>query len=152
MLSTSERKDSNISNRPGNKGQSLLEFALVLPLLFLVVFGVLDLGRVYFSIITLTSAAREGARYLTFHANDISNTYGAFQDTKQAVIREAQYSGIDVNSADVVVNCTNVDDQPSQCDGGEPAIVTVSHSFDLVLGWVLPSPITVTRSAEMMVP
>ena len=57
-----------------NRGQGLLEFAVILPLLVVVVFGVFDLGRLYFSTITLTSAAREGVRYLSVYPDDISST------------------------------------------------------------------------------
>ena len=49
------------------RGQNILEFALVLPFLAIVVFGALDLGRVFFATIGLTNAAREGVRYLTMH-------------------------------------------------------------------------------------
>ena len=37
-------------------------------------------------------------------------------------------------------------------DGGEAAVVTVTQEFDLILGWLLPSPITITRTAQMVVP
>lgn len=134
------------------KGQNILEFALILPFLLLVLFGVLDLGRVYFSTITLTSAAREGARYLTLHSDDISNPLGVFRNTKLIAAKEANYAGITVSTSQINVSCINVDDEPEYCDGGKPATVTVTHNFDLVLGWVLPSPISITRSAEMMVP
>lgn len=43
-------------------GQSLLEFALVLPLLLLVIFGVLDLGFAVYASNTVALSSREGAR------------------------------------------------------------------------------------------
>jgi Flp pilus assembly protein TadG len=46
----------------GPGGQSLLEFALVLPMLLLVIFGVLDLGFAVYAKNTVALAAREGAR------------------------------------------------------------------------------------------
>ena len=39
-----------------------MEFALVLPLLLLVIAGIVDFGRAFFTQIELTNAAREGAR------------------------------------------------------------------------------------------
>ncbi|GAA2490462.1 TadE/TadG family type IV pilus assembly protein [Terrabacter carboxydivorans] len=44
------------------RGASAVEFAIVLPVLFLVVAGIVDFGRAYFTQIELTNAAREGAR------------------------------------------------------------------------------------------
>ena len=40
----------------------MVEFALILPLLLLVLGGIIDFGRAYQQQITLTNAAREGAR------------------------------------------------------------------------------------------
>ncbi|MGR2752123.1 TadE/TadG family type IV pilus assembly protein [Agromyces arachidis] len=47
-----------------------VEFALVLPLLLLILFAILDLGWVFNQQLTLTQAAREGARHIAIHAND----------------------------------------------------------------------------------
>lgn len=44
------------------KGQSLVEMAIILPLLVLLVFGVFEFGRIMFIRNTLNFAAREGAR------------------------------------------------------------------------------------------
>jgi hypothetical protein len=44
------------------KGQTLVEFALVLPIFLLMLFGVIDGGRYVFVNSTLSNAAREGAR------------------------------------------------------------------------------------------
>lgn len=50
--------------RPSSRrGQSLVEFALVLPLLLLLLLGAIDLGRAFNSSISITNAAREGALY-----------------------------------------------------------------------------------------
>ena len=48
--------------RPGQRSQALIEFALVSPLLLLLIFGVIDLGRAVFYYDTLRHAASEGAR------------------------------------------------------------------------------------------
>ena len=44
------------------KGQSLVEFALILPVLLLLVFGIIQFGIIFNGQISVTSAAREGAR------------------------------------------------------------------------------------------
>lgn len=45
-----------------NSGQSLTEVAIALPLLFIILLGMIDLGRMYYSYVAIANAAREGAR------------------------------------------------------------------------------------------
>jgi len=47
----------------------VLEFALALPVLLLLACGLLDLGRAYYYGITVTDAARDGARNLIVNVN-----------------------------------------------------------------------------------
>jgi hypothetical protein len=46
----------------GQRSQALIEFALISPVLLLLTFGIIDIGRAVFYYDTLTHAAREGAR------------------------------------------------------------------------------------------
>jgi Flp pilus assembly protein TadG len=48
--------------RRKSRGQTLVEFALVFPLLILLLMGIFDFGRAIFLYNSLTNAAREGAR------------------------------------------------------------------------------------------
>ncbi len=50
-------------NNQRMKGQGLVEFALILPLLLLLLLGIFEFGRVLFIYSNLFNAAREGARY-----------------------------------------------------------------------------------------
>jgi len=45
------------------RGQALVEFAIIAPLLLLLIFGIVDLSRLYHAWVTVEGAAREGARY-----------------------------------------------------------------------------------------
>ncbi len=45
------------------RGTAFIEMALVLPLLFVLFIGVLDFGRVYYTAIAISHAARAGAQY-----------------------------------------------------------------------------------------
>ena len=49
-------------SRRRDRGQALVEFALVIPVFLLVMVALFDLGRAVFAYNTLTNAAREGAR------------------------------------------------------------------------------------------
>jgi Flp pilus assembly protein TadG len=46
-----------------DRGQSLVEFALVIPVLVILVFGIIDFGMGLRAYITVTQATREGARF-----------------------------------------------------------------------------------------
>ncbi|MBS4196146.1 TadE/TadG family type IV pilus assembly protein [Lederbergia citri] len=44
------------------KGQSLVETALILPILIMLLFGIVDFGRIFHAYLTLDHAGREAAR------------------------------------------------------------------------------------------
>jgi Flp pilus assembly protein TadG len=50
-----------------SRGQALVEFALVAPLLFLLILGIIEAGRFIFFHELLDGATREGARYAIVH-------------------------------------------------------------------------------------
>lgn len=140
--------------RMDTKGQGLLEFALVLPLLVIIMFGLLDLGRAFFTIIVISNASREGARYLTQNPDDnIPDPYGnTFYGTKQAAIAEAQGSIVNLTPSDVNISYCLDNDTFEGCDSGYPVEVRVTYQFKLILGSFLPSPVNLTRFTRMMVP
>jgi Flp pilus assembly protein TadG len=56
-----------------DRGQALVEVALVAPLFFFMFFGIVDLARVVWANDVVANAAREGARYASVSAGDIPN-------------------------------------------------------------------------------
>lgn len=55
------------------RGQTLVEFALVMPIFLMLLIGIFDLGRVVWANDTLASAAREGVRYAIVHGGSELN-------------------------------------------------------------------------------
>jgi hypothetical protein len=51
-----------LTRRRGQRGQGLVEFAIVLPVFALALFGLLDVGKLVYTNSALSQAAREGAR------------------------------------------------------------------------------------------
>lgn len=66
------------------KGQSLVEFALVVPILFLIIGIIIDFGWVYSCQISAENVAREAARYIAVH-ND-NGSLEVLQNTAESVI------------------------------------------------------------------
>lgn len=72
------------------KAQSLIEFALVLPLLLVLIVSAIELGRLFYTQIVITNAAREGAYYMATHVEDTA----AAANATLAAQAEAANSGI----------------------------------------------------------
>jgi Flp pilus assembly protein TadG len=51
----------------GDRGATLVEFALVAPVVLLLVVGSVDIARCLNALVTITNASREGAHYATMH-------------------------------------------------------------------------------------
>jgi hypothetical protein len=57
-------------HRQRNAGQDLVEYAIILPLLLLLLLGIAEFAIIVFTYDTLGNAAREGARYGVVHPTD----------------------------------------------------------------------------------
>lgn len=102
-----------------------MEFAVVAPLFFLMVFGMIEFGRMIMVQQVITNASREGARMAVLD--------GATTAAVQAAV-QTYLEGATIQDAQVTVN----PDPPSSAGYGEPVTVAVSINFDQV-SW-LPSP------------
>lgn len=86
----------NKSSKNKRKGQALVEFALVVPLLLLLILGIIEVGRILFSYSATIAAAREGARYGAATRN-IGGGIPQYEDCegiKAAVKRIGRFIGI----------------------------------------------------------
>jgi Flp pilus assembly protein TadG len=57
-------------NSKRTRAEGLVEFAVVLPFFFLLMFGILDLGHLYFVQVTLENAIRQAGRYAVTGAHE----------------------------------------------------------------------------------
>jgi len=78
----------------------MVELALVLPIFFLLVFGLIDLGRAVFVYNSLAEASREGARWGSVQARAFNDTT---RDTIEVYVEDLLLS---VDSATVNADCT----------------------------------------------
>src|SRR5207244_13051301 len=83
------------------RGQSLVECALVLPLMVTVMLGIVDFGFVYFVRGSVENAAREGARYGSIHPADVGGITNRVEQTVTGINTSASAFKADVSYADV---------------------------------------------------
>ncbi len=80
--------------RPRNRGQALVEFALVAPILVVLLVALFDLGRAVFAYNSVTNAAREGARLGIVNQDTNSIKQRAIAQTS---IAETQTPNVTIN-------------------------------------------------------
>jgi Flp pilus assembly protein TadG len=98
-------------------GQSLLEFALMLPFLLLLFLGVVELGRAAFITITVTNAATAGAEY----GSTNSATAGDIAGMKAAASVDANYTGMTFTSPTPTYGCLCDNGSGVSCTNPVPA-------------------------------
>jgi Flp pilus assembly protein TadG len=110
--------------RRDQRGQALVEFALVLPILLILLLGIIDFARAWNVYQVLTDAGREGAREAVV-ANGLD-----VAAVQTVVIDAAGRAGIGLATSDVTVTLG--------ADRGDPTTVTISYSHPLrYVGWAL---------------
>jgi len=88
---------NRIRNR---RGSVAVEFGLIAPLLFLLIFGLIDFGRAYYTVHDLAAAVREGARYAAPMEDPLSR-----QDEIRAVVKNfaVAFGGAAVTDAQIEI-------------------------------------------------
>jgi Flp pilus assembly protein TadG len=127
MIPSSERADARERRE---RGASLVEFAIVLPVLLLIIVGIIDFGRAYGAKQELIHATREGVRVLAVTQDD---------DEARAAF-DAGATGLDPARVSVSI--------PGSCTPGESVAVSATYNFDFI-GWWGSDSRNITSEAVM---
>lgn len=65
------------------KGQAMVEFALVLPILLILLLGIVEFGQIYYSYMVIQNASRDGARYGSVWATNTEINQIVYDKTNQ---------------------------------------------------------------------
>jgi Flp pilus assembly protein TadG len=149
--------------RDRSRGQALVEVALVSPLFFALLFGLIDLGRVIWAIDSVGAAAREGARYASVHAGEklilIPGTEGKTKAELKAYAQGFVVAGGTSPTATVCFSPVNIGSKAPGCSGdtdtgtyarGNLVTVAVHSNVPVFLGAIFGSS-TFPVSAESTV-
>ncbi len=131
--------------RQRSRGQALVEFALIVPILVLLIFGIIDFGRYVYTQNSLNQASREGARAAAVQSRPAECT-GQTRDACAITVTRGRLIGV-IGTSTPVVACTEVtqldanndnelDMAPvtpaSNCQASNLLKVTVTNNFTLL--------------------
>lgn len=114
-------------SEPSERGAAAVEFALLLPVLLLLVLGTIEFSRAYNAQITLTNAGREGVRVMAI-ANDPVAARAAARSAAASV-------STTISDTDIILS-TDV------CTTGSQVTLTIKHNLATITGIAGPFPMT----------
>ena len=126
-------KDKLLHLLKRKNGQSVVEFALILPVLLMILLGIIEFGRLLETTNVLTSAAREGARAAAVSAPDVTQVNSAANNI---------LSANNITGASITVNGPNTNREVT---------VTVQITYAPLTGSFIPGlgSLQLTRSSRM---
>ena len=125
--------------RESRRGTTMIEMALILPILIMLVVACIDFGRFGYWFVSVTNAAREGAWHAT-----------AFPRHNDAAIWQAQIAEVcakemGVDAAAMPAGWVSVD-----TTGTDQVGVTVAYGFEMLIRWpTFAETYTISRRTEM---
>jgi Flp pilus assembly protein TadG len=110
------------------RGQTMTEFAFVLPILLVLLFGIVQFGIIFNNYVTVTDAARTASRKGAVSRNE-SDPKGTCEAAGYAA-----GTGLKNPGTDFILTCS------SSWQPGSDVTVTASYPYDIsLLGWVVAS-------------
>jgi len=119
-------------------GQSLVEFALILPLLVLLLFGIVDFARIFHAYLTIDHAGREAARAASVGKDDVT--------VKNTALNDA--ASIHLLSGGVVISPSGTR------TSGDDVSITITYPFTFltpVIGEIVGGSFTLSDTTVMRV-
>ncbi len=114
-----------VHSRCGDGGAAAVEFAIVVPVLLIILLALIDFGRLFFGQVSLAAASREGAR---------AASVGRAEGDVDSIIQSSAPGVARVSSLGTTTALARQGGTCSGAVGDQTASVTVSVPFD----WVTP--------------
>jgi Flp pilus assembly protein TadG len=136
--------NARLNIKRNEQGQAMVEFAMILPILLILVFGIIQFGILFNNYLTLTDAVRVGARQAA-----VSRTLPDPVGTAEARVRSAAATSL--TDADLDVTVTPYDPLSGQAtfvQGGD-VTVTATYPYSInLLGFVVKSGRLTSQTTE----
>jgi len=121
-------KSSSRQAKSHERGQSLIEFAFMSVVILILMLGIFDLGRAYFTYLALQDAAGEGASFGSVYPTQVT---GSDANNITYRVRNSAPTGllVDLQNAQVSVQTTGT-------EPGDQITVTVTTDYQLLTPFV----------------
>ncbi|RAX47022.1 pilus assembly protein [Arthrobacter sp. AQ5-06] len=119
-------------SRASERGAVAVEFAIVAPLLVMLLLGIMEFSRAYNAQASLSAAAREGVRVMA-----ISNNPATAKTAAKNTAVSLQPGLVDTNIA-----FKNLDTGTTICAAGNRMTITITYSLSTMTGIAGPFPMT----------
>ena len=137
----SDLKSSVVSNlvrcRKSISGGTAIEFAFTAPVLFLFIFGIIEVGRVMFTQGVMQFALYEASRYAAVHYNDPAATIKNVSAGRFILLDPSNIKSFTVTSVDMG-------------DKTKSITLEIDYQFRFLVPMVSTEPITLTADANIM--
>jgi hypothetical protein len=154
------------SRKTGERGGTILEFAFILVISFVLIFAIIDFARAFYSFHFISEAAREGTRFASVRGGSCSpsavSPCPAFQSDIASYVMQLVPSGINPGSVRVTPDFPGSD--LPMCGGtpkaGCPVTVAIEYDFNFIFPVsfynlppisYLPSTITMHSISQMTI-
>jgi Flp pilus assembly protein TadG len=137
-------------------GQNLVEFALVITVVLMMIFGIIDFGRALYTYHFVAHAAREGSRYAMVRGADCQLTNCTEGDIQNYVKSLANGNGLDLSAmADPQVSWSEGSSSDASCptdhNPGCVVQVQVSYNFKFIFPLLPTLTYPMTSTSQMVI-
>ena len=147
----------SLPRSPGaQRGQSLVEFALALPVFLLLLFGLLDVGRLVYDYSTLANAARSGLRVAIVNQNSAGIQAKVTAEGVGLGLAAANVDYVGYKDTGDAKLGTNKPEDAANCSPIQPgciAVIKVHYGWSAITPIIggLVGPINLVNTSEMPV-
>jgi len=131
--------------RRRGRGQSLVEFAVVLPVFLLILAGLLDFGLGLYSQMTIINAAREGARLGVVDPSNVAGINSRVQ---------AMAAGLDLSQLTVSTTCLDPGNAVKACSStatGDSVKVKVDYTYRMIWPLAFGTQLNLSSTVQMRI-
>ncbi|HHT9126477.1 MAG TPA: TadE/TadG family type IV pilus assembly protein [Candidatus Brocadiia bacterium] len=113
-------------------GSATVEFALILPLFALMLYGMTEFGRAWFTMHVITNATREGARKAIIQGSTSTDVQNTINNYLSASGLNTAYASITARVNDTIIDV-------STANTNDTISVTVNYNFQVLTGSIIPT-------------